>query len=317
MAGFANASKYENTICVSSGAGISASIAAMETLKGYRRMSLIWLVRDPSMVNHFLTNYEFPSNSYTLIYYTGKQKLACPTNHPPNVMVFTTRPNLRTTICQIIWSIQAGEVLPEDLVQEAEQAEAWCDSHDRKANRSSISDLSEIVDDPLAFLEGQLLSTLKHMSAQEIIDMLEGDEDVITFDEFEEFLFSIGQHGCFTTDVVQALEGNFAHSDACGLSRHKLVAFCKEAVLATEGEKRSMRHSASKEELESELKRTLEIDCGSANLNAYLSGMEDGGVEIMHSWGVLYCGTQEIISKSLANICQDLNIGYHEENFKW
>merc|ERR1712085_81766 len=81
-----------------------------------RRLNLVWICRDPGLVEHFLQNVDFGSDGYTLIYYTGKERaLILRDDLPPNVLTFNGRPDLERTISGIITSIATGEGLPEEL----------------------------------------------------------------------------------------------------------------------------------------------------------------------------------------------------------
>ena len=112
----------ENLIAVASGIGVTPCISlvkkySQETL---RRVNLVWICRDPGLVEHFLSNISsFGQYGFTLIYYTGKgREIVLDEDLPPNVFLFKGRPNLHQTLSGIIYSIISGDGLPEELCAE-------------------------------------------------------------------------------------------------------------------------------------------------------------------------------------------------------
>jgi len=77
----------------------------------------VWICRDAGLIEHFLQNVEFSRDGYSLVYYTGDRQLILQEDMPPNVFIFTGRPNLTRTIAGIISSISTGFGLPEELGQ--------------------------------------------------------------------------------------------------------------------------------------------------------------------------------------------------------
>jgi len=107
----------ENLVAVASGIGVTPAISLVRKYSNTsRRLNLVWICRDPGLVEEFLQNVDFGSDGYTLIYYTGKERgLILRDDLPPNVLVFNGRPNLERTLGGIIASIATGEGLPEEL----------------------------------------------------------------------------------------------------------------------------------------------------------------------------------------------------------
>ena len=107
----------ENILAIASGIGVTPAISLISQYSSTsRRLNLVWICRDPGLVEHFLQNVEFGIDGYTLIYYTGKKRaLILRDNLPPNILIFNGRPNLERTLSGIITSIATGEGLPEKL----------------------------------------------------------------------------------------------------------------------------------------------------------------------------------------------------------
>jgi hypothetical protein len=230
---------YDNAICVSSGSGISASLAALQSLKNHRRVSLIWLCRDASMVEFYLEHTSFDNDAYTLIYYTGKQKLKMDRRLPPMVFIFECRPDLRSTVCMIIKSIESEDCLPEEMVKESEQVEMICN----QAANDLKFDAINALDDPIEILNRLFGRALKNFSYGEMLDKCEGQRagdssqhsldqnlDAVDVGEFEQILLHILPEAYFPPHTLECLAGYFADSETEKISREKFINHCKNTL---------------------------------------------------------------------------------------
>ena len=108
----------DNMIAIASGIGVTPAVSLVQkySKETLRRVNLVWICRDPGLVEHFITNIAFGQYGFTLIYYTGKGRdIVLDKDLPPNVFLFKGRPNLHQTLSGIIYSIISGEGLPEQL----------------------------------------------------------------------------------------------------------------------------------------------------------------------------------------------------------
>merc|ERR1712048_1048238 len=80
---FCTAADFDNLILVASGIGITPALAVMHTLQAERRVNLVWTCRDASLVEFYLNTAKFDDNAWTLVFYTGKQKLSITAHLPP------------------------------------------------------------------------------------------------------------------------------------------------------------------------------------------------------------------------------------------
>mmetsp|Transcript_14752 Transcript_14752/g.18583 ORF Transcript_14752/g.18583 Transcript_14752/m.18583 type:complete len:628 (-) Transcript_14752:69-1952(-) len=108
---------YDNLIVVASGIGITPGISVVRNLKDTRRVCLIWMVRDPAMLEFFLEKYDLGRNGWNLIFYTGTAPLSpIIDNLSTNLhKIIKKRPNLNSVIPNIIYGIESGEGRPEDF----------------------------------------------------------------------------------------------------------------------------------------------------------------------------------------------------------
>ena len=117
---YGTAINFDNLICVASGIGITPALSVVTSFKGDRRINLVWMCRDPSLVEFFLENTVFDDRAYTLIYYTGHRPLVINSALHPCVFVLRGRPDLCSLLPSIILSIEEETGLPEDIVRNAE-----------------------------------------------------------------------------------------------------------------------------------------------------------------------------------------------------
>ena len=120
---YATASNFDNLVLVASGIGITPAINILAAAKETRRCNLLWMCRDASLVEFYLSAVEFDDDGYTVVYYTGKRELCVDTSRlPARVLVFAKRPNLPRAIQGLIHAIETGTGLPEDAVRASEEA---------------------------------------------------------------------------------------------------------------------------------------------------------------------------------------------------
>jgi hypothetical protein len=118
---YSTAVNYDNLILVASGIGITPALSIINSHKATRRINLIWVCRDPSLLEFYLHNNEFDPHAWTIVFYTGKRQLAVKVQQlPKTVLVLSGRPQLDKVICELISGIENGTGLPEAVVHEAE-----------------------------------------------------------------------------------------------------------------------------------------------------------------------------------------------------
>lgn len=99
---FGLASLSDDVICVASGIGITPAICVLHKYAETRRLNLVWICRDPSMVEFFLELINFDTDAYSLIYYTGSRPLVLPDTLPSMVFIFQGRPDLEKVLLAIM-----------------------------------------------------------------------------------------------------------------------------------------------------------------------------------------------------------------------
>ena len=121
---YASSFKADNIITVASGIGITPALSVLASQDESRRVNLVWICRDPSLVEFHLEATRFPANGWTLVYYTGRErKLALRGALPRTVLVFCGRPRLAEAIGEVVGGIELGLGLARVVVA-AEDADA-------------------------------------------------------------------------------------------------------------------------------------------------------------------------------------------------
>ena len=150
--------------------GITPALAILRAFEQTRRVNIIWITRDASMVEFYLTAIDFDTDAFTCVYYTGNRKLRLGAL-PPNVLVFEgLRPDLELTLRTIIWGIETGNGLPEDMVETSEKAK-----RDGEAFASSLA-ADEAATDPMARTEAALRRALLASSVDDVLAQFVGVE---------------------------------------------------------------------------------------------------------------------------------------------
>ena len=112
----AGALDFENIVLVASGIGITPALSCLQQYKAERRIMLVWMCRDPTLIEFFLEIMKF-DDAMILIYYTGKQTIKFPASICQNVKILSGRPDVRVVVAQLISSSEKHEPLPPSIVQ--------------------------------------------------------------------------------------------------------------------------------------------------------------------------------------------------------
>ena len=126
---FGSASNFDNLICVASGIGITPAISIITSFAQTRRINLVWVCRDPDLIEHYLRHICHDS-AWTFIFYTGKRSLNLNDGDigwlkgRPTLKIFQGRPDLEDLVCSIVDNISNDlglSGLPPDLQEKSNQ----------------------------------------------------------------------------------------------------------------------------------------------------------------------------------------------------
>ena len=80
------------------------------------------MCRDASLLEFYVRSCPFPSDAWTLIYYTGRRRLVLDDAQlPRTVMIFRGRPNLDCVVRELMAGIELEPGLPERMVAASDQ----------------------------------------------------------------------------------------------------------------------------------------------------------------------------------------------------
>jgi len=117
-----NADLYDNQILIASGIGITPALSALHSLRNSRRINVIWMVRDPHMLDFFTKLMKPDDEGWILIFYTGKEPISNKYEKlNTNVRIIKKRPDLEMMVTNLIYGIESGYGLPEKAVKNSEK----------------------------------------------------------------------------------------------------------------------------------------------------------------------------------------------------
>eukprot|EP01050_Picozoa_sp_SAG11_P008038 SAG11_NODE_690_length_7706_cov_7.429078_2_plen_963_part_00 len=121
---FHSAMEYDKLLMVASGIGITPALSCVQSHEEEKRITLLWMCRDPSLVEFFVATRLFCSfdNTCVLIYYTGKAPidlsiLARDTNQ--NIRIVPGRPDTLKVIAELIQAREEGLPLPSHIIKQS------------------------------------------------------------------------------------------------------------------------------------------------------------------------------------------------------
>jgi len=309
----------ENLVAVASGIGVTPAISLIKQYSNTsRRLNLIWICRDPGLIEHFLHNVDFGCDGYILIYYTGKERsLVLGDGIPPNIFIFNGRPNLERTISGIIVSIAAGTCLPEHLLESVVVTQTPAKMRSKLLLEKALSiynmdQLYEYTTKASIFYNETIeptvgtvhyrgvLSTMRHLLGDDFqlvadqittnFERVDADGDcLLNRIEFEEF-FNLMLLGSGSTD--------------------------EESVMATI--KSGIHQMSTCRDLFDSNKDVAESDSEKWNdefgLTKHLQG---NGKFAAKNWKMLYCGGSRPIKDKLKDFERKFGVGLSVEKFDW
>lgn len=300
-----NAIDFDNMILVASGIGITPALSAIEANRDYRRINLIWAVREASMLVFFLENAKFDEKGLNLIFYTGKEALPETIENfhakgcNAHVKIIKERPKLSHLIPNIIAFVDKGRDVwnvgkkkgTNTVVCPANPPNTPPTSHcefdyDFDSLSSSASGVDSIEEeDDFMDLEG--------------IQKVGSDDYEFKYDcEHEEneewtrplvpnayecvrpgFRKESGRRGVFRTTSISDLSGGFKDTWKTSL-----------------------------------MPRVWQESIGTDTRDYVKSTMATDHKE---TWGLLFCGGRNKLLEALVKESKDLGIPLHEEAFDW
>lgn len=301
-----NADAYDNQIMVASGIGITPALSIIRAHKDSRRTNLIWAVRDVSMLEFFLEHMYLDHDGWNLIFYTGKTPLnpALEELGGTNVRIIKARPDLSITIPNIIYGIETGNGVPENyLPEQVAIVKASLIEHMRELDKTNLTTNEKLVEltalaQTHGFLFGDLMDSLESRWGRHSKSRLPREIERTDSDGSPEKQQHSETHGSAVLDVLRSMDdGSLPETSRRGMYASQRVPVWK-----------SMRSSA--------VSLTSTFNPWEPNLEAgkYVKSLDD---DILSRWGMLYCGGNKMVAKSLKSVSEEYHIHLHTESFQW
>ena len=119
---FSGAVDHDNLMAVASGIGITPTLGAVKQLSQTRKVNVVWMCRQPALVEYFVRNCTFDDDAWSLIFYTGKRKLVLDRTQfdaNPRLLIIKGRPKLREDLEHVMLAIESNSLLPASLLKRA------------------------------------------------------------------------------------------------------------------------------------------------------------------------------------------------------
>lgn len=124
---FESATDNDNIISIATGIGITPALSVIKSLEDHRKMHLIWMVRDASLLEFMIDyGFKFDEDAYTLIFYTGTRDVVFRRSLPYNVYMLKGRPDLDQIITSLIKctkTVEGIDLSQYERLQEASDIE--------------------------------------------------------------------------------------------------------------------------------------------------------------------------------------------------
>lgn len=316
---FSTAFAFDNIIAVASGIGITPSISAIVKLRKTRRVNLIWMCREPDLVEFFLNknNMDFDSDAWTFIFYTGSRKLDLkvkPAN--PMVRIFLGRPNISTLVESIVDNITNGCPMPSELLALARRAESslFGQSPIRRfhislervmSNSYSIPELFRLALELSEKSEDGRVAT--EVSSKGFVKMIRtvcsGAERGDT-PSGEDNAMGVGVTDAELTALFVELDTN-----CDGLLDVGEVG----AIMQRLRVRMAAEHEAEAQEGVAETVQMAPLQ----KINSVVTAGGEERRQMVDSWQMLYCGGAAPVVEELRRVSKELGISLKVESFNW
>jgi len=280
-----NALDYDNNICVASGIGITPALSVIRAHRESRRINLVWVVRDVSMLEFFKDHLYLNNDGWILIFYTGKQPLSLALeNSNSNIKIIKQRPDLYQVVPNIIYGIESGVGVPEKQTPAEKQ-------HVKEVLANKLNELEE-----LGLTEDEIieeLTSLAHQNGFLLSNIFQDDS-------------------CPGKSILQVIKENFTNDDK------QITAYGNKGP-----ELRQRPNTKDYQRLQQRQirKQASLIDAGyhpwepQENVAEFVKTLDKKSVK--KTWGLLYCGGSKPLENTLREISAEFRIALYPESFNW
>lgn len=299
---FSGATQAESMVCVASGIGITPTLGTVKFLAGSRRVNVVWMCRQPDLIEYFLRTVPFDDKAWTLIYYTGQRKLVISEEQfiqNPRILLLRGRPDLRQLILDIMHACETGGDLPRATLDKAREMY-------RETFRCGATQKFEALMErlQLTYSNKDLFRSALHCTMMAAHDLGKDVDEVdkVTLEGFARFVSDTSKvRGLLNARELESVFSRYDFSRDGFLSKER--HFERRCSLGR-------RSSDVEEEKASKLKRMVSLLVSG---NAIVRDTErDYG-----NWQILYCGGTAAVVKTVKKMHDELGVGVSIESFDW
>jgi hypothetical protein len=314
MSPFSTSVEYDNLLLVATGIGITPCLGLINKMKEDRRINLIWMYRDASLVEFILNSVEFDDDAVSLIYYTGKRKLSITKELPETAYVFNQRPNLRNAITNIVDAIENG-LFSDDMEEESKKVVEASRKYAKLLATANEADLSTrvklVIAHALSGYSVEEFMTDITMQAQQIVTRTphHGQPSAAlqqgwNRNEFYRLFSWLAPQVVFSDTEFDKVFETFDEDGSEMIDLAEFEAYCHQVIKAETLVQSTMvsRRTATCEFND-------EVGRSPSTLKSQTS--------LTKTWQTLYCGGSAPVIKDLTAISHQLGISFRVEKFDW
>uniref|UniRef100_A0A7S1V6H5 FAD-binding FR-type domain-containing protein n=1 Tax=Grammatophora oceanica TaxID=210454 RepID=A0A7S1V6H5_9STRA len=328
---YSNSIEYDNQLLVASGIGITPALSVIRRAhqEGARRPNLVWMVRDPHMLEFFMQeSYLESGRGWTLVYYTGKQPFVANENmenQNSNICVIHGRPELESVIPAIIQGIETGKGLPEQhgpskkqqaVVELAEELVRLEMKSGELSSQEKIAHLTRHAR-KLGFLFTDLVSALEDVLVDE-----HRHRSNLVVDDGNACMGAIDEEAATVATTASSQDAS-----VCRIYRQDSILKQLPSTASRLSSRDLMKGSKKKNKYAPPTEKDLTTGLLKKRTDPLFTPWEsqEGSSEFVKQmpeiekerWGILYCGGAKILESKLAHIAEDLDLDFHTESFAW
>jgi hypothetical protein len=325
---YGQAKFFDNQILVASGIGITPALSVIRSnaQKPSRRINLIWVTRDPHMLEFYIEHLVLDNTGWNLIFYTGKEPLnpvISELHKSSGVEILTGRPELADLIPSIIHSIESEKiVLDEDpgcrkcevikvLLSRLLELDMLKGKMYALADDDKLSTLRSLADD----LGYQLSDLFRHILECDDIAFKKSTPPAASNENAKKeahVTASLIESGAGHTaeDFLNIIRKFGENNDPMTLEKYleKEALARKRTVAAAEA--KGLRFSL----LSMDKHKPWEKGEETEKAIKFCKHQEEA---VLSTWGMLYCGGAPAVEKQLKEISKKYKIALNTESFSW
>merc|ERR1711862_909081 len=306
---------FDNQILVATGIGITPILSTARAYMYTRRVNMIWIVREPDVLEFFLEQLSLNTSGWLMAFYTGRKPLSPLLEEywsHTNVRIIKGRPDMNVIIPGLIYGIESGVGLPETSYNEKKQR-AIEEMMNLYTELDMQDDHDYLLEEAFALARKhgfQLTALIQEMEKKNMEDadphkrkyLSQRLSDVLSSSYHGDEMRSQGRRGSAkasrrpSTSITEVFE-TYKLRNSGGSSSRNFTKMKRRG---------SNRFQAPETSYEPWKANDIAPD--------YVKKLEK---PVLESWGLVFCGRNAIVSKMLHKVTEEYDIDMFEERYEW